>query len=107
MIGGLIVAVPAGPRRSWLQRALRRKPTLTPRQLGAVVSTLQQAEARNMHADRERCVGCKIAAGVMHHMGMAHLPARFAKDKDWMHRHVEMPGARLFARMLDHREGER
>ena len=104
MIGGIIMAVPSGPRRTWLQRALNRKPKPTLRQLGAITSDLQAAEARNIHANREHCLGCKIAAGVLHSLAMSHLPPRFAKDKDWMHQHVTMPGARIAARLVDAQE---
>jgi len=107
MIGGIIMMAPRGPRRSRLQRLLHRKPQPTLRQLGAIVSDLQMAEARNLHADREHCLGCKIAAGMLHGVAMAHLPERFAKDKDWMHRHVLAPGARIAARDLDQMEADR
>lgn len=107
MIGGVIMVSPRGPRRSRLQRLLGRKPRPTLRQLGAIVSDLQNAEARNIHADHERCLGCKIAAGMLHSMACAHLPDRYRKDADWWHRHVTMPGARKAARIVDEQEADR
>jgi len=106
MIGGVVMVSPRGPRRTWLQKVLHRKPRPTLRQLGAIVSDLQTAEARNIHANREHCLGCKIAASMMHAVALAHLPARLAKDKDWWHRHVTMPGARIAARLVDEQEAE-
>lgn len=107
MIGGIVMMTPRGPRRTWLQKVLRRKPRLTPRQLGAIVSDLQAAEARNIHANREHCLGCKIAASMLHAVALNHLPTRYAKDKDWWHRHVTMPGARIAARIVDEQEADR
>lgn len=100
-----IVSMTPPPRRSILAR-LRRKPRLTLRQLAVLIESLREAECRHLHANRDQCVGCKIASSVQHHLGMRILPARYAKDSYWMHRHVEMPAARRFARAMDEEAAE-
>ncbi len=94
MLGMVVVA---RRRRRWFQR----KPRLTLRELGRVVSNLQRAEAQALHAMRDGCLMCGLQASAVRRAMVAVIPTRLIRDADWRHQHVEMPGARMQARIDD------
>lgn len=93
------VMVLAQPQyRPLMDRLLDRR---TPREMGHIVRDLQRAQVRNLHANAAQCVGCAIAAQVLHGKAIMALPRRYRRDADWRHRHIVMPASRSYARMLD------
>lgn len=100
----MLVTFHTGPRRPIIDRLTDRR---TPREMGHIVRDLQRAQARNLHANATQCIGCAITAQVLHSRAMSALPRRYRQDKAWRHDHVEMPGARIYARMLDEQEAGR
>ena len=77
----------------------KRRPDL--RTIGHAVALLQIAEAFQIHADRDGCLVHLVKASVGRKVAQPSIPKRLMNDADWVHRHIEAPGARIGARMLD------
>lgn len=92
------IALHAPRNRTITDRLLDRR---TPRELGHIVRDLQRAQVRNLNANATQCIGCALAAQFMHSQAIMALPRRYRRDDAWRHAHVVMPGARIYARMLD------
>jgi len=100
----LVMVTHLGPRRSILDRLTDYR---TPREMGFITRDLQRAQALNLDANATQCMGCALRAQVLHGRALTALPRRYRRNKDWWHRHVVMPGARMAARLQDEREADR
>lgn len=69
------------------------------RDIASAVAVLQVADSLIMHANRDECLPCLVKGTVFQRHAQKQVPARLLRDKDWMHRHVFMPGARIRARL--------
>lgn len=77
----------------------RRKPTL--RDIGRAVAVLQVVEGMALHAERDGCLIHGLAARGMRASVSKIIPARYLRDSEWVHRHIEAPGMRLQAKVDD------
>lgn len=77
----------------------RKRPTV--RDIARGVATLQRAESIALHANRDTCFPCLVRSTLMRMHGVDAVPSYLLKDKEWVHRHVLMPGARRLARVED------
>lgn len=79
----------------------RRKRRPDAREIGRAVAILQEVEAFQIHADRDGCLVHLVKASVGRRIAQPVIPKRLLNDAGWVHRHIEAPGARKAARMLD------
>ncbi len=84
-------------------RGRRPRPTL--RSIALAVAILQRAEAAAVHAERDQCFACFLGCQMLRARAVAVIPDRLLQDREWVHRHVEMPAMRVLARMDDEHRG--
>jgi len=94
---GMIVIEHRPPRRPWW----KRRPKPTTRAIAKAVSLLQCAEGAASHGERDGCVIHAHMAAAVRNQLRPIVPARMLRDPEWVHRHIEAPGARIQARVED------
>lgn len=76
------------------------------RALAYAICMARLAEEARIHAVRDRCGMCYLFASGAMLDAMSGIPAQLLGDKDWWHKHVDMPAARQAARTMEGRQHE-